>query len=291
MSRFPIAAAFLAALALAACSKDPSSLVGPSSASGGSGAGAGSGSSGTGGAGTGSGGSGGGGANPAIQPIDTTVFAPSGTGSAANTGGTTSLSFATSGTAQLGNGTCGASGVWTDSLGNVSGPNNPNCIAYYSDGRVGNNHKGECTTSSKGYPGLWLNPQLHPTQPYQTNCLVLGTTTFAVVMSFPASATLYSANDGSGQQVLDFNQGASTVAQLAYHGAANDYTTGAGVLTGTDNTSKSWTIDFSQSALDWTSGLTNGNLISALTTTGVQVVACQGTNGCSLVTLKLTLTP
>jgi len=281
MSRFPIAAAFLAVLALAACSKDPSSLVGPSSASGGGGAGA----------GTGSGGSAGGGANPAIQPIDTTVFAPSATGTAANTGGTTSLSFATSGTAQLGNGTCGANGVWTDSLGNVSGPNNPNCIAYYSDGRAGSNHKGQCVTSPQGYPGLWLNPQLHPTQPYRTNCLVLGTTTFAVVMGFPASATVYSANDGSGQQVLDFNQGGSTVAQLAYHGTANDYTTGAGVLTGTDNTSKSWTIDFSQSALDWTSGLTNGNLISALTTTGVQVVACQATNGCSLVTLKLTLTP
>jgi hypothetical protein len=280
MSRFPLAAALLAALALAACSKDPSSLVGPSSASGGSG---------TGSAGTGTGGSGG--ASPAIQPIDTTVFAPSGTGTAANTGGTTSLSFATSGTAMLGNGTCGANGVWTDALGNVSGPNNPNCIAYFSDGRVGNNHKGECTTSSKGYPGLWLNPELRPTQPYQTNCLVLGTTTFAVVMSFPASATVYSANDGSGQQVLDFNQGGSTVAQLSYHGAANDYTTGAGVLTGTDNTSQTWTIDFSQSALDWTSGLTNGNLISALTTTGVPVVACQGTNGCSLVTLKLTLTP
>ena len=282
MQRFSLTAALLAALALTGCSKDPSSLVGPSSVSGGSGSGS----------GTGSGGGGGtGGATPAIQPIDTTVFAPSASGSAANAGGTTTLSFTTSGTAEFGNGTCGASGVWTDSLGNVSGPNNPNCIAYYSDGRVGNNHKGECTTSSQGYPGLWLNPQLHPTAPYQTNCLALGTTTFAVVMSFPASATVYSANDGSGQQVLDFNQSASTVAQLVYHGTANDYTTGAGVLTGTDNSSKPWTIDFSQTALDWSSGLTNGNLITALTTSGVQVVACQGTNGCSLITLKLTLTP
>ena len=281
MPRFPLAAALLAALALAACSKDPSSLVGPSSASGGGGAGA----------GTGSGGSAGGGANPAIQPIDTTVFAPSGTGTAANTGGTTSLSFATSGTAQLGNGTCGANGVWTDSLGNVSGPNNPNCIAYFSDGRPGNNHKGQCVTSSQGYPGLWLNPQLHPTEPYQTNCLQLGTTTFAVVLSFPASATAYAANDGSGQRVLDFTTGGNAVAQLVYHGTTNDYTTGAGVLTGSDNTSATWTIDFSQPAVNWTTGLTNGDMIGALTTTGVQVVACQGTNGCSMVTLKLTLTP
>jgi hypothetical protein len=278
MQRIPLTAAVLAALALTACSKDPSSLVGPSSVSSG------------GGTGTGSGGSGGSAGSPTIQPIDTTVFAPSETGTAANTGGSTTLSFATSGTAEFGDGTCGANGVWTDSLGNVSGANNPNCIAYYSDGRVGNNHKGECVTSSQGYPGLWLNPELRPTEPYQTNCLLLGTTTFTVVLSFPASATVYSANDGSGQQVLDFNQGASTVAQLVYHGSANDYTTGAGVLTGTDNTSKTWTIDFSQTALNWTSGLTNGNLIDALTT-GVPVIACQGTSGCSLITLKMTVTP
>ena len=85
--------------------------------------------------------------------------------------------------------------------------------------------------------------------------------------------------------------GRGAVAQLVYHGTANDYTTGAGVLTGTDNASKPWTIDFSQTALNWTTGLTNGNLINALTSTGVQVVACQGTNGCSLITLQLTLAP
>ena len=278
MQRIPITAVVLAALMLTACSKDPSSLVGPSSVSSG------------GGTGTGSGGSGGSAGSPNIQPIDTTVFAPSETGTAANTGGSTTLSFATSGTAQFGNGTCGANGVWTDSLGYVSGANNPNCIAYYSDGRVGNNHKGQCVTSPQGYPGLWLNPNLHPTSPYQTNCLVLGTTSFTVVLSFPASATVYSANDGSGQQVLDFTAGGSTVAQLVYHGSASDYTTGAGVLTGTDNTSKTWTIDFSQTALNWTTGLTNGNLIAALTT-GLQVIACQGTNGCSLITLKMTVAP
>src|SRR4029077_735088 len=103
----------------------------------------------------------------------------------------------------------------------------------------------------------WLNPQLHPTQPYQTNCLVLGTTTFAVVMSFPASATVYSANDGTGPQVLDFNQGTGTVAQLVYHGSANDYTTGAGVLTRADTRSRAWPIRFRRSSLEWSSGLTN----------------------------------
>ena len=285
MRHLHLTAVVLATLTLTACAKgDP---LGPSSPSA-SGAG---GSGGTSTSGSGGGSTGGGSGSPVIEPIDTTVFAPSASGTAANTGGTTPLSFATSGTAEFGDGTCGPNGVWTDSLGTVSGPNNPNCIAYYSDGRVGNNGKGECVTSSKGYPGLWLNPQLHPTSPYHTNCLVLGTTTFTVALSFPAGATVYSANDGSGQQVLEFNTSGSAVAQLVYHGTANDYTTGAGVLTGTDNTSKPWTIDFSQTALNWTTGLTNGNLVSALTSTGVQAVACQGTNGCSLITLQLTLAP
>jgi hypothetical protein len=282
MQRLPLVATILAALTLSACSKDPSSLAGPSDP--------GSGTTATGGSGTGSG-SGSGSGSTSIQPVDPGVFTPTDTGSAANAGGSTSLLFSTSGTAQYGNGTCGGNGVWTDSLGNVSAPHNSHCIAYWSDGRVGNNHKGQCVTSSQGYPGLWLNPQLHPTAPYHTNCLELGTTSFTLALSFSANAAVYSANDGSGERVLNFGAGGTTVAQLIYHGTSGDYTTGAGTLSGTDGSSAVWTIDFSQTALNYTSGLTNGDLIDALTTSGVQLVACQGSAGCSLITLKLTVAP
>ncbi len=164
MQRVPPAALLLAALALSACSKDPSSLVGPSAPSGIAPAGP-------------SGTSGSGPTTPTIQPVDPTVFTPSDTGSAANTGSSTSVLFFSSGTAQYGNGTCGPNGTWTDSLGNVSGTHDSHCVAYWSDSRVGNNVKGQCVTSSQGYPGLWLNPQAHPTAPYHTNCVVLGNTT------------------------------------------------------------------------------------------------------------------
>jgi len=211
--------------------------------------------------------------------------------SSANAGGSTSLLFSASGTAEYGNGTCGGNGVWTDSLGNVSAPHSSHCIAYWGDGHLGNNHKGQCVSSSQGYPGLWLNPQLRPTSPYHTNCLKLGTTSFTLALHFSANATVYSANDGSGERVLNFGAGGTTVAQLIYHGTAGDYTTGAGTLSGTDGSPAVWTIDFSQTALNYTSGLTNGDLIDALTTSGVQLVACQGSAGCSLITLKLTVAP
>ena len=120
-------------------------------------------------------------------------------------------------------------GTWTDSLGNVSGSHNSHCIAYWGDGRAGRNGKGQCVTSSQGYPGLWVNPGGHPTAPYHTKCLVLGSTTVTLALTFPAAATVYAANDGSGQKVLNLSAG-STVAQLVYHGSAGDYTTGAGTL-------------------------------------------------------------
>jgi hypothetical protein len=278
MQRVPPAALLLAALALSACSKDPSSLVGPSAPSEVTPAGP-------------SGTSGSGPTTPSIQPVDPAVFTPSETGSAVNTGASTSVLFFSSGTAQYGNGTCGPNGTWTDSLGNVSGTHDSHCVAYWSDSRVGDNGKGQCVTSSQGYPGLWLNPQAHPTAPYHTNCLVLGNTTVTLDFTFPAEATVYTANDGSGQKVLNFAAAGSTVAQLVYHGTAGDYTTGAGMLSGTDASAAVWTIDFSQTALNYTTGLTNGDLIDTLTTTGTQVIACQGTTGCSLITLKLTVAP
>jgi hypothetical protein len=81
------------------------------------------------------------------------------------------------------------------------------------------------------------------------------------------------------------------VAQLVYHGVAGDYTTGAGVLTGTDGSAATWTIDFSQTALNYTTGLTNGDLIDVLTSSGTQAIACQAAVGCSLITLKLSVAP
>jgi hypothetical protein len=273
-----------AALAVSACSKDPSSLLGPS--------------------GTGpsapaqvvpggpSGVSGGGGpAAPSIQPVDTTIFAPSDTGSAGNTGTSTSVMFFNSGAALYGNGTCGPNGTWTDSLGNVVGAHNSHCIAYWSDGRPGSNGKGQCVKSSQGYPGVWLNPGGHATAPYHTQCLVRGKTSSTLTLSFSAQATVYTANDGSGRKVLDFDAGGTTVAQLIYQGTTADYTNGAGVLPASDASAAPWTIDFSQSALNYTSGVTNGDLIDLLTKTGVEVIACQGSAGCWAITLKLTVGP
>jgi len=292
MQRLPLAAVLLTALVVSACTKDSTSLLDPSAPAGGSPAGGtstGGSSGGTSGGGAGT--SGGGSSTSTIQPVDTTVFTPSDTGSAANVGSSTSLLFFSSGTAQFGNGTCSANGTWTDSLGNVSAPHSSHCIAFWSDGRAGNNGKGQCVTSSKGYRGLWLNPAAHATHPYHTNCLELGTTTTTLTLTFPAQATVYTANDGSFEKVLDFDAGGTTTAQLVYHGIAGDYTTGAGVLTGTDGSAATWTIDFSQTALNYTTGLTNGDLIDVLTSSGTQVIACQGAAGCSLITLKLSVAP
>src|SRR5205814_7690367 len=101
-------------------------------------------------------------------------------------------------------GTCGRDGTWTDPLGKAYGPYNPNCVAYSSDGRVGNNNKGQCVTSPEGYAGLWLNPQAHPTSSYHPNCLQLGAATFNLALSFPAQAQFYSAGDGSGGSLFNF---------------------------------------------------------------------------------------
>jgi hypothetical protein len=224
---------------------------------------------------------------PTVQPVDTTIYTPVDTGSTGTEGSSTSLLFQTSGSARYNLGTCSRDGTWTDPQGNVYGPHNPNCLAYRSDGQVGNNNKGKCVASIEGYAGVWLNPQFHATSAYHPNCLQLGSTSADLVLSFPAAAELYLANDGSGASILNFTADGTTQAQLIYHGTADGTTTGAGVLVGTDNDSRTWSIGFSQPALNFTGGVSNGDLISAMRSSGVEVVACSAAVGCSLVTLTL----
>jgi hypothetical protein len=102
-------------------------------------------------------------------------------------------------------------------------------------------------------------------------------------------AELFQATDGSGGRMLNFTSGGVIQAQLIYHGSAADSTTGAGVLLGTDNSSSAqiWSIGFSQPALNYTGGAANGDLITALSTTGVEVIACNTAVGCSTITLKI----
>jgi hypothetical protein len=102
-------------------------------------------------------------------------------------------------------------------------------------------------------------------------------------------AELFQATDGSGGSILDFTSSGVTQAQLIYHGTADGTTTGAGVPVGTDNANpaRTWSIGFSQPALNFTGGAANGDLITALSTSGVEVVACNTAVGCSLITLKI----
>jgi hypothetical protein len=229
------------------------------------------------------------GTTPTIQPVDSSVYTPTDTGSTGIGDATTSLLFQTSGAARYNLGTCSSGGTWTAPGGKKYGPHNPNCLAYTSDGTVGNNNKGQCVTSPEGYAGLWLNPQGHATSPYHPNCLKLGTSTTSLALNFPAQAELFLANDGTGGRILNFTVSGVPEAQLIYHGTADGTTTGAGVLVGTDNAvpARTWSIGFSQPALNYTGGVTNGDLIGALIAPGVQVVACSTTVGCSLVTLQI----
>ena len=225
---------------------------------------------------------------PTPVPVDTSIYVPSDTGSAGSGGTSTALEFQTSGAARYGLGTCGANGTWTAPNGTSYGPHNPNCILYAMDSTAGNNGKGLCVTSDDGAPGLWLNPQLHPTSPYHTNCLRLGQATDALALSFPADAVLYRAKDGSGGKILDFVNSGTVVAQLVYDANAGT-TTGSGVLVGHDGFVpwRFWSIGFGQQALNFTGGIANGDVISALRSSGVEVIACNTAVGCSLVTLKI----
>jgi hypothetical protein len=227
------------------------------------------------------------GTTPTPIPVDTSVYTPTDTGTAGSDGTSNALLFQTSGSARYGLGTCGPNGVWTAPDGNSYGPYNPNCILYASDSTAGNNGKGLCVTSDDGDPGLWLNPQMHATSPYHTKCLRLGAAT-DITLSFPAQAELYLAKDGSGGKMLNFVVAGTITAQLIYDADAGT-TSGSGVLVGHDGSVPwhFWSIGFGQPALNFTGALANGDVISDLMGTGVQVVACSTAVGCSLVTLKI----
>jgi hypothetical protein len=228
---------------------------------------------------------------PVIQSVDPGVYDPAGTGSAATSGSSTALVFQTSGAGLYGVGTCSANGWWTDPDGGVFGPHNPNCLSYGSDG-TGNGGTGQCVTSATGQPGLWINPGGQETHPFHSKCLQVGPTTTLLALTFAPQAQLFTATDGSGNRVLNFYSGGAPVAQLFYDGNSNT-TSGAGILVGTDGSTPAgtWTIFFGQPALSYAGGVVNGDLISGLTGSGVQVVACSTAIGCSLVNLQLAVVP
>ncbi len=229
---------------------------------------------------------------PTIEPVDPAAYDTSGSGTAGTTGSSTALVFKTSGAGLYGVGTCGPKGFWTDPDGNVFGPNNPNCLDYGTGGTPGNDGKGTCESSATGEPGLWINPGGQDTHPFHTKCARTGPTTTSLSLSFAPQAQLFTANDGTGNRVMNFYSNGSPVAQLIYDGGSNT-TTGAGILVGTDNAfpANVWTVYFGQPALNYTSGLENGDLIGEMTGPGVEVVACNTAIGCSLVTLQMNVTP
>jgi hypothetical protein len=225
---------------------------------------------------------------PTVQPVDSTQYTPTDTLSASIGDTTRPLLFQTSGAARYNLGTCGANGTWTAPNGTQYGPHNPNCLTYRTSGQ-GSNGKGHCEASPEGYPGLWINAVGHGTSPYSPKCLERGVPSTTLTLTFSMQAELFQATDGSGGSMLNFTSGGVTQAQLIYHGTAADTTTGAGVLVGTDNGSpaRTWAIGFSQPALNYTGGATNGDLITELSTTGVEVIACNTAVGCSTITLKI----
>jgi hypothetical protein len=230
------------------------------------------------------------GTTPTIEDLDPGTYTPAGDGTAGTSGSSTALLFNTSGSGQYGIGTCGPNGYWTDPDGNVFGPHNPNCLAYGTDGAAGRNGKGICVTSDDGFPGLWINPGGHETSPFHSQCVQVGITTTSLSLSFGQQAQLFEATDASGSRALNFYESGQVVAQLVYDGNAGT-TSGAGILLGSDNGSptRTWSIYFAQPALDYTTGFANGDLIDAITGTGLEVIACNTEIGCSVVTLQLTL--
>ena len=229
---------------------------------------------------------------PPIVTVDPSVFALTLTGSFSSTGTTTGIIFLTTGKAKWNVGTCtgdvalGTDGTWVTSTGS-SAPHNPNCIAWWSNGHSGANGKGICTFTSLGYIGLWLNPGGHRTSPYHTKCLETGTVSSTLTLTFTQAATLYTANDGTGKKILDFSDGTGVTGQLVYTGTTADYTTGTGVITATDGTGGIWTMDLSQEAFYWYTGVVNGDVVGQLQSPGVEAVACNTTVGCVLATVVI----
>lgn len=226
---------------------------------------------------------------PTIVPLDPAVFIAAGTGTAASSGTSVVLVFKTSGPGIYGVGTCGTRAFWTGPAAEVFGPNNPNCLDYESNGSVGNEGLGQCVESPTGEPGLFVTAAAETTQPFHPECLLVDTATTTLALSFTSQAQLFAANDGTGSRLMNFYSSGLAVAQLVYDGLAGT-TTGAGILVGSDNASpaNTWTIYFAQPALNYVSGLPNGDLIGAMSGSGVRVVACSTQIACSLVTLQLT---
>lgn len=289
------------ACAVAACSRptplDPSLI-------GGNGTGATGGTVGGGGSTDGgTGGTGGGGITdgdpegppppPPIIAIDPSVYNLTLSGSFTSSGTTTGVLFLTTGKAKWNVGTCtgnvalGTDGTWVTASG-PSAPHNSNCIAYWSNGHSGTNGKGICTFTSLGYIGLWLNPGGHRTAPYSSKCLETGTVSTTLTLTFTQATTLYTANDGTGQKILDFTDGTGVTGQLVYTGSAGGYTTGTGSITATDGSGGIWTMDLSQDAFYWYTGALNGDVIGDLQgNQGVDAVACNPTVGCVIATVQI----
>jgi len=229
---------------------------------------------------------------PPIVSVDPSVYNLTLSGSFSSTGTTTGVLFLTAGKAMWNVGTCtgnvalGTDGTWVTSTGS-SAPHNPNCIAYWSNGHSGANGKGICSLTSLGYIGLWLNPGGHRTSPYHTKCLETGTVSSTLTLTFTQATTLYTANDGTGKKILDFSDGTGVTGQLVYVGSTDDYTTGTGIITATDGTGGTWTMDLTQAAFYWYTGAVNGDVIGQLQGPGVDAVACNPTVGCVLATVVI----
>jgi hypothetical protein len=230
------------------------------------------------------------GTTPAIQGFDPGTFTPAGDGTASTFGSSTALLFNTSDAGRYGIGTCGPKGFWTDPDGNVFGPNNPNCLSYRADGLAGRNGTGQCTTSQDGFPGLWIDPGGNETSPFHSECLRVGAAGTSLELSFGQQAQLFATTDASGGRGLNLHESGLVVAQLVYDGNTGT-TSGAGILLGTDDglPARIWTIYFGQPALDYTVGFPNGDLIGAITGSGLEIVACSTEIGCSVVALRVTL--
>jgi hypothetical protein len=229
---------------------------------------------------------------PPIVTVDPSVFNTTLTGSFTSSGTTTGILFLTTGKAKWNVGTCtgnialGTDGTWVTSTGS-STPHNPNCIAWWSNGHSGANGKGICTFTSLGYIGLWLNNGGHRTSPYHTKCLETGTVSTTLTLTFSQATTLYTANDGTGKKILDFSDGTGVTGQLVYVGSIGDYTTGTGVITAIDGTGGTWTMDLSQDAFYWYTGVVNGDVIGELQSPGVDAVACNAAVGCVIATVQI----
>lgn len=230
---------------------------------------------------------------PPIVPVDPTVYALTLSGSFTSSGTATGVLFLTSGSAMWNDGICtgdvalGTDGTWVSPTGTAGSAHDARCVGYWSDGRLGTRNKGTCTATPRGFIGLWANPGGRSTSPYHTKCLMRGTVTSMMTLTFSGSATLYVANDGSGRRILNFSSGDAVTGQLVYAGTATNYTTGTGSVIATDGGGALWTVDLTQAAFLWYVGQVNGDVIAELQGPGVEAVACSAATGCVLLTVSV----